>query len=74
MCYSLFVDIICIGLYVLVSVTNSATIYNLHCGVKRGMRLSKMVRCLYKMILITQTTLRCVVKSKVLVKIEFQLS
>ena len=58
----------------LVSVTNSATIYNLHCGVKHGMLLSKMVRCLYKMILITQTTLRCVVKSKVLVKIEFQLS
>ena len=74
MCNSLFVDIICIGLYVLVSVTNSATIYMCNCGVKHGMRLSKMVRCSYKMILITQTTLSCVVKLKVLVKIEFRLS
>ena len=86
-CNSLFVDIICIGLYMLVSVTYSAIIYMCNYGVKHGMRLSKMVRYLYKMILITQTTLiaiSCVVKLKqttviydiryVLVTIEFQLS
>ena len=48
----------------LVSVTYSAIIYMCNCGVKHGMRLSKMVRYLHKMILITQTTLKCVVKSK----------
>ena len=53
-CNSLFVDIICIGLYMLVSVTYSAIICMCNCGVKHGMRLSKMVRYLYKMILITQ--------------------
>ena len=83
-CNSWFVDIICIGLYMLVSVTYSAIIYMCNCGVEHGMRLSKMVRYLYKMILITQTTLSCVVKFKlttvmcniryVLVKIEFELS
>ena len=41
MCNSLFVDIICIGLYMLVSVTNSATIYMCNCGVKHVMRLQK---------------------------------
>ena len=46
----------------LVSVTNSAIIYMCNCGVKHGMRLSKMTRYLYRMILITRTTLSCVVK------------
>ena len=83
-CNSLFVDIICFGLYMLVSVTYSAIIYMCNCGVKYGMRLSKMVRYLYKMILITQTTLSCVIKFKqttvlcniryILVTIEFELS
>ena len=83
-CNSLFVDIICIGLYMLVSVTYSAIIYmcnRYNCGVKHRMRLSKMVKYLYKIILITQITLSCVVKFKqttvicnkryVLVTIEF---
>ena len=46
------------------SVTYSAIIYMCNCGVKHGMRLSKMVRYLYEIILITQTTLSCVVKFK----------
>ena len=62
-CNILFVDIICIGLYMLVSVTYSAIIYMCNCGVIR-MRLSKMVRYLYNIILITQITLCCVVKFK----------
>ena len=39
-CNSLFVDIICIGLYMLVSDTDSAIIYMCNCGIKHGMRLS----------------------------------
>ena len=68
----------------LVSVTYSAINYMCNCGVKHGMRLSKMVRYLYKMILITQKTLSCVVELKqttviyniryVLVTIKFPLS
>ena len=83
-CNSLFVDIICIGLYMSVSVTYSAIIYMCNCGVNHGMLLWKMARYLYKMILITQTTLSCVVEFKqttviydiryVLVTIEFELS
>ena len=83
-CNSLFVDIICIGLYMLVSVTYSVIIYMCNCGAKHGMRLSKLVRYLYKIVLITQTTLSCMVKFKqttvicnikyVLVTIEFELS
>ena len=81
-CNSLFVDIICIGL--LVSVTYSAIIYMCNCGVKHRMRLSKMVRYLHKMILITQKTPSCVVELNwtpviyyiryLLVTIKFQLS
>ena len=63
-CNSLFVDVICIELYLLVSVTYSAIIYMCNCGVKHRMRLSKMVRYLYKVILITQIKLSCVVKFK----------
>ena len=69
----------------LVSVTYSAIIYMCNCGVKHGLRLSKMVRYLYKIRLITQTTLSCVNKLKqttviyvyiryLLLTIEFQLS
>ena len=65
------------------SVTYSAIIYMCNCGVKHGMHLSKMVRYSYEIILITQTTLSCVVKFKqtavicyiryLLVTIEFEL-
>ena len=48
----------------LVSVTYSTINYMCNYGVKHGMRLSKMVRYLYKMILITQKTLSCVVELK----------